>query len=395
MIPRRDILHSIAAQGLAGALGTSAFAQQSPRKGSRRGRSTNQTTRDPSAESKPPVRLHDVIAPVRDEHHLPGLVAAILVGDRVAALGSVGIRKIGATQAFHATDLIHLGSCTKAFTATLIGMLVNERKLGWKTTIGDVFGQRAIQVHPDIQAVTVEQLLTHRAGLPPDVEWWVASGRNPTEQRMVVVESILTNPPLHRPGTRYGYSNLGYVVAGLMAEVVADQPWDVQIRKRIFEPLHMTTGGFGPPGRRGTVEQPWGHQAKGGQVVPTQIDNPPVMGPAGTVHCSIADWGRFAALHLAAAQGKPRLLKAETFRVLHTPPPGSEYAGGWLVCQRTWAGGVAFNHNGSNTTWYSTVWLAPTRNLVFLASTNQGNKVAEKAVDDTIVALIRSSQRLG
>ena len=118
------------------------------------------------------------------------------------------------------------------------------------------------------------------------------------------------------------------------------------------------------------------------------------MGPAGTVHCSIPEWARFAALHLAAERGRPRLLKAGTFRALHTPPAGFEYAGGWLVCQRTWAGGRAFNHSGSNTSWYATVWLAPALNLAFLAATNQGDKVAEKANDDAIVALIRANEFL-
>ena len=118
------------------------------------------------------------------------------------------------------------------------------------------------------------------------------------------------------------------------------------------------------------------------------------MGPAASVHCSIPDWARFAALHMAAVRGKSRLLKASTFRALHTPPTGFDYAGGWVVCQRTWAGGRAFTHNGSNTAWYATVWLAPALNLGFLAVTNQGDKVAEKANDDAIVALIRARESL-
>lgn len=405
MITRRDILRALAAEGLAVGLGNAALGQQSPRK-SRSRRHTgrrqagrdqagNDTSKNQANESRPPHRLDDVLAPVRDEHHLPGLAGAILLGDRVAAIGAAGIRKIGSPEPFLATDHVHLGSCTKAMTATLIGMLVDDGKLTWKTTIGDVFGQRAVHVHPGIQGVTLEQLLTHRAGLPHDVQWWFLSGRDTTEQRMAIIESMLTNPPIHPPGTKYEYSNVGYALAGLMAEVVADQSWETMIRKRLFEPLGMTTAGFGAPGRRGTVEQPWGHQSAGGQVKPVQLDNAPALGPAGTVHCSLADWGRFAALHLAAAQGKPRMLRAATFRFLHTPPPGSDYAGGWLVCQRTWAGGQALTHTGSNTTWMSTVWLAPARNLVFLASTNQGGKVAEKAVDDAIVALLRASQRLG
>ncbi len=58
--------------------------------------------------------------------------------------------------------------------------------------------------------------------------------------------------------------------------------------------------------------------------------------------------------------------------------------------QRTWAGGRTLSHNGSNTSWYATIWLAPARNLAFLVATNQGGKVAETATDEAVVELIRA-----
>jgi CubicO group peptidase (beta-lactamase class C family) len=340
-------------------------------------------------------RVKEVLAPVRDEHHLPGLIGAILAGDRLAAIGAVGIRKIGSPEPIRVTDRIHLGSCTKAMTATLIGMLVEAGKLTWGSTIGEVFPDLAGGVHPEFRTATLSHLLTHRAGLPHDVPWWRLPGRTPTEQRLSIVRSFLSDPPRHRPGTTYEYSNVGYALAGLMAEVVAGQSWEGLMEERLFAPLEMSSAGFGPPGRPGEVDQPWGHHADGGQVRPVQRDNAPSLGPAGTVHCSIPDWARFAALHMAAARGRPRLLKASTFRALHTPPPGGfDYAGGWLVAQRTWAGGRALTHNGSNTLWYATVWIAPALNLAFFAVTNQGDKMAETANDEAIVALIRASDYL-
>ena len=205
---------------------------------------------------------------------------------------------------------------------------------------------------------------------------------------------MMKEPPQNRPGSTYLYSNVGYALAGLMAEMVAGESWEDLMRRRLFGPLEMASAGFGPLGRPGTVEQPWGHHAVGDRVEPTQQDNAPALGPAGTVHCSIPDWARFAALHMAAERGKPRLLKAATFRALHTPPAGADYADGWIVCQRSWAGGQAFSHNGSNTSWFSTIWLAPAINLAFLAATNQGDKVAEKANDEAIAALIRAIESL-
>jgi CubicO group peptidase (beta-lactamase class C family) len=390
MITRREVLQAAAVQGLAGPFGT-AMAQQVKGKGKG---STPKKAAGDSVPVREDRRVSEVLAPVRDEHHLPGLIGAILVGNRLAAIGAVGIRKIGSTEPIRVTDRVHVGSCTKAMTATVIGMLVEEGKLSWASTIREVFPDLANSIHPDFQVVTLGHLLTHRAGLPPNVPWWELHGRTPTEQRRSILASHLKNPPHHRPGSTYEYSNVGYALAGLMAESVTHQSWETLMKERLFAPLEMSSAGFGSPGRPGAVDQPWGHHGSGGQVTPTQQDNAPALGPAGTVHCTIADWARFAALHMAAARGSPRLLKAATFRALQTPPAGFEYPGGWLVCQRTWAGGRAFTHSGSNTAWYATVWLAPALNVAFLSVTNQGDKVAEKANDDAIVALIRTHEFL-
>lgn len=390
MITRRGLLQAAVSPGLLAGLGVPAMAQKARRKG----KSPSKKPESRPEAVEPDRRLADVLAPVRDDHRLPGLIGAILVGGRLASIGAVGLRKIGSDEPLRVTDQVHIGSCTKPMTATLLGMLVDQGKLTWGTTLAQVFPEQAKAMHPDCRSITLSHLLTHRAGLPHDVRWGRLPGRTPTEQRLSILTSLLTEPPLHPPGKQYEYSNVGYALAGLIAETIADRSWEDQLRERLFEPLEMTSAGFGFPGHRGSVEQPWGHRSVGGRVEPVQGDNAPSMGPAGTVHCTMADWGRFAALHMAAARGRARLLKASTFRALHTPPPGFEYAGGWLVCQRTWAGGTAYSHNGSNTMWYATVWLAPSINRVFLAATNQGDKTAEKAVDDAIVALIRAGDYL-
>src|SRR5262249_21838152 len=154
--------------------------------------------------------------------------------------------------------------------------------------------------------------------------------------------------------------------------------------------LEMASAGFGTPGQSGGVTQPWGHHLDGKNIKPTQQDNAPSMGPAATVHCSVPDWAKFAALHLAGERGDSRILKPATLKTLHIPPPSCDYAGGWVVAERSWAGGAALNHNGSNTSWYATIWLAPARNFAILVATNQGDRQAEQACDQTASALIRS-----
>jgi CubicO group peptidase (beta-lactamase class C family) len=386
MINRREVLRA-AAGGALLLQGGTALAQSRPKRTPKK-KQTASAPDDKALQSD--QRVEDLLGPIRDEHHLPGLIGAISFGNRLAAIGALGIRKIGSSQPMQVNDQMHLGSCTKAMTATMIGSLVETGKLTWKSTLGSVFPEAAEQLHPQFQGVTLSQLLTHRAGLPHDGPWWHLPGATTTQQRHALLTSMLQKEPLSRPGSTYAYSNVGYALAALMAERVSGESWESLMSSRLFEPLRMTTAGFGTPGGRGALVQPWGHHLDGRDIKPTQVDNAPSMGPAGTVHCSLPDWAKFAALHLAGEQGDSKLLKPATLQTLHIPPPSCDYAGGWLVCERSWAGGAALNHNGSNTSWFATIWLAPARNFAILVATNQGDKQAERALDQAANTLIRA-----
>src|SRR5580693_5976841 len=112
MIRRRDVPLAVASHGLAIWSG-SAFAQTKP---------PPKKASAPAPEAvKADERVSRVLAPVRDKHRVPGLIGAIVNGDRLAAIGAVGIRKIGSSQAMRVTDKVHLASCTIPMTATMIG----------------------------------------------------------------------------------------------------------------------------------------------------------------------------------------------------------------------------------------------------------------------------------
>ncbi len=292
--------------------------------------STRNSTTPGTTSIRPDAQLGKILERIREAHQLPGMIGGIVRGNMLASIAATGVRKLGSAEPMQVQDKVHIGSCTKAMTATLMGMLVDDGLLKWSSTIRDVFPEVATRLHPDFQTATLADLLTHRAGLPHDTSWWRLPGLTPTDQRRAALLSLLSKPPLTKPGTVYAYSNVGYVFAGLMAEEVSGQPWEELIQQRLFDPLDMKSGGFGPPGQSSSdrIDQPWGHCENHGHFEPAQRDNAPSMGPAGTVHCSVPDWGKFASLHLRGAEGKGRLLKPATFRTL------AQAAGGQRLCLR-------------------------------------------------------------
>ena len=142
----------------------------------------------------------------------------------------------------------------------------------------------------------------------------------------------------------------------------------------------------------GEVDQPWGHRGDDAPfhpVAPGRLaDNPPAIGPAGTVHMSIADFARYAAWHVAGERGDGLLLSTDSFHTLHTPPAGQKYAMGWATMKRRWSGGTALMHNGQNTMFYSVMWLGPGENTCFVAACNADGYEAEAACDEAITKLI-------
>lgn len=354
----------------------------------------------------PPESLDSLVEPLRAAEQIPALGLAVVRGSSVVGLGVSGHRQAGSTNPVRAGDRFHLGSNTKAMTATVLAVLVEQGKIGWTTTIGDVFSSLRDGIHSDYRSVTLSQLLTHQSGLPddtmPDSILWpqICALRGPiVDQRRRLVELVLSRAPAAPPGSRFQYSNAGYTIAGAMTETVAGRSWEALMAQHVFGPLGMTSAGFGPPGAPGATDQPWGHTRDDCRPVPPgpPADNPPVMGPAGTVHSSLRDWAAFASLHLRGARGEEELLlRPETFQQLHRPVPdnytaeGRPYTHGWVVAQWARAGGTALAHAGTNTLWYAVIWVAPARDAAFLVATNCGGDAGFRACDAAIGA---ASQR--
>ncbi len=348
-----------------------------------------------------PKNISEILGPLRKEYQLPALAAAVVKDNQLVAVGAVGYRKSGCPKRVSVDDKFHIGSCTKAMTATLAAILVEQGKLSWDMTVADAFPELKESMQKDYQLVTIEQLLAHRGGVPAHLDrdnlwsriWQKSESLTPTQQRLFLLEEVVKHKPEATPGERFIYSNAGYAIAGAMMEKVTGESWESLMKRHIFTPLGMTSAGFGPPAKPGQIDQPWGHVLENGKPKPIppgpQADNPPAIGPAGTVHCSISDLARWAAFHLNGIKGNEKLLSKASFRKLHTPVSGQAYALGWVVTRRDWGNGTVLTHNGSNKMFFAVMWLAPNKDFAVVAACNIGGKKAETACDQAVWQLIQ------
>jgi CubicO group peptidase (beta-lactamase class C family) len=254
-----------------------------------------------------------LLAAIRDKHQVPTMAAALVTSKGLLMAGAVGTRKRGAEVAVTLNDQWHLGSDTKAMTATLLAKLIERGRLKWESTMGEAFPELAAEFGAEARGITVLQLLCHRSGLKPNPDLVLYDGADGAKERLRLVKDELSKAPQHKPGTHFEYSNLGYSIVGAITEKITSKSWEQAMEDEVSGPLGMTSVGFGGTGTPGQMDEP---VAGNGPA----MDNPPVLSPAGRVHCTIQDWARFIAYQLRGARGERALLKPAADKKLHTAP---------------------------------------------------------------------------
>ncbi|MEM7383452.1 MAG: serine hydrolase domain-containing protein, partial [Verrucomicrobiota bacterium] len=303
-------------------------------------------------------RFPDALKRLHEASGVPAVASLLLKNGKLEWVEAVGIRKKGEKTKVKKTDKFHLGSNTKAMTATLAAILVEKGVVSWDTTLSDHIKNRWL--HEGFREVTLTQLLSHAGGCPgsPSRELWLetvmSAGRTkPVKQREALLKGVLSVKPAFTPGEGYEYSNCGYAAAGLILERASRTPWEKLITRELFKPLGMKSAGFRAPASDNRLDHPWGHSIQGQPVPPRPSgDNPDAIGPGATVHCTISDWARFANLHLEAEPGS-LIKEKETFDFLHrVHNQQGNYGMGWLVQDHPEAGRI-LAHDGSNTMWFA------------------------------------------
>src|SRR5690606_19149186 len=219
----------------------------------------------PVAKAQEPP-LATLLENTREEFGLPALAAAVAKNGRIVAAGAVVTRMLGRNIKVTLDDRFHIGSDTKALTATLAGMLVEEGKLRWDSTIGEVLGADLPGIHPKFAAITLEQLLSHTSGIPTDTkelyELYISGDayeETLPQARLRILRSFGKNEPVVKADAPFQYSSLGYMAAGAVIEKMAGVSWDELITRRIFEPLGLKTAGLGPQATMGRIDAAVGH----------------------------------------------------------------------------------------------------------------------------------------
>lgn len=254
-----------------------------------------------------------------------GLAIAVVKDGKVVLSKGYGVRELGKSEPVDEHTLFAIGSTTKAMTAALVGMLVDEQKLAWDDPVIKYLPSFQLKDPAVTRELTVRDLLTHRGGLGnADFLWY--GQNNSTAQ---ILERVRLLDPAYSLRSRFIYQNVMYAAAGQLIEAVSGRPWAEMIRTRIFEPIGMreTVATLALVPKGANVASP--HYEIGGVV--KVIENMPVdsVAAAGSVWSSVHDMSKWLQFLLdGGVTGGKRLLSERTAAELFRPQaivPDSQY----------------------------------------------------------------------
>lgn len=329
--------------------------------------------------------------------HVPGLAIAVVQNDRVIFLKAYGIKEAGKTQLVTADTLFEIGSTTKAFTATALAMLADEKKLSWDDPVRNYVPGFHVSDPCTDSLVTLRDIASHRSGVARHDELWDDSDFSREE----LIRRIGTMKVWKPIRSGYQYNNLMFVTAGEAAAAAAKMSWEQLIRTRIFAPLGMTQSRIAFA-EWASSDHATGHRwsSKGQWAAIQPMRNYDALAPAGTIKSSAHDMAQWLRFQLAggAIDGK-RLMSLSSLEETHTPqtiiPIGPatrllypdtnflNYGLGWNVSD--YHGELLVAHAGALNGFRTNVALLPKRNLGIVILENVGRGTALAALRNTII----------
>ncbi len=329
------------------------------------------------------------------QQNVPGIAVAVISADAIQT-SVMGVRKVGAAAAATSSDYFHLGSNSKALTATLAGALIEANSSGslrWDTTLAQGFPELATAMLSEYRTVTLAQLLAHRGGIQPltdaaELARLPALPSNPVSARLDLTKWLLAQPGA-RSSSGSTYSNGGYVVAAALLERVTGRSFDELLTQYVFQPLKITPKVGWPAA--GLAAQPWGHEASGASWVandPDAIQNqfPALFAPAGNISLNLNDYALFIQSQLRGLRGSNGLVAPQTMQYLHTS--NGDYALGWVV--RDVDGVKTSAHDGTAGTFYALATIQHSKDKAVVVLTNAYSQTWANAVNLFALDVLRS-----
>lgn len=352
-----------------------------------------------SASAADPAPVRQAVTDARAAWDVPGVAVAVVRVGKPPEFVAVGTKRHGKDEPVTPDTVFPLASCTKAFSAALVASLVDTGEMKWGDPVRKHLPAFALSDPAADKLVTVRDLFQHRTGLGGHDLLWYRAPWGPDE----VVKRVARLPLSGPFRGEFQYSSLPVTAAGLAAAKAGGRPWDQLLRKRLCDPLGMTSVALTSAEFDRRPDRAAGHKlgAKGVEPMPAYDLREP--DPAGSMSCSVRDLVPWMSLHLTAGRHDgERVISAENLaetrhpatpvrrtasvRATHPTATQVSYAMGWLVYDHR--GKLVVAHGGILDGFRSLVMLAPDDGVGVAVLANLHDTRMNMALGHTLLELL-------
>ncbi|TEU08978.1 MAG: serine hydrolase [Candidatus Aminicenantes bacterium] len=312
-----------------------------------------------------------------EEWKVPGLGISIVKDGKVIFSKGFGFRDVKKGLKVTPRTLFAIGSCSKAFTAVTMGILVDEGKLDWDKPVREYLPSFKLKDPFATEGMTPRDLVCHRSGLPRHDSMWYGSSAT----RKELFDRLRYLEPSRDFRTTYQYQNLMFMTAGYMVGKIAGTTWEKFVLDRIFGPLGMNDSNFSVEDSKKAPDFALPYMEKEDKVIEIPFRNIDTVGPAGSINSNVIDMADWLLLNLKKGKfGEKQIISEESLREIHSPQMISSksykydesfystYGMGWGIT--SYRGHLMLSHGGGIDGFTARVTFMPRDNIGMVIFTN-------------------------
>jgi len=329
---------------------------------------------------------------VLDTWDAPSFAVAVVDRGKVVYAKGFGYRDVENKTPADANTLYAIGSCTKAFTASVLGILRSEGKLGFDDSPRKYIPDLAFYNDEMNNQITIKDMMCHRTGLPRhDFAWYLF----PADSRDELVKRIAYQEPFAGVRETWYYNNFMFLLQGVIAEQITGKSWEDNVREKILNPLGMTTANLSIGEMEKAADAALGYNTdEDGKNEKTDYYHIAAMGPAGSINASVTEMAEWLKVWIHGGKyGETEILPAPYVSEAMTPQmvmgggaPGKErpslhfstYGYGWMCS--SYKGHYRVQHGGNIDGFSANTCFFPSDSLGIVVLTNQNGSSVPSVV---------------
>jgi len=233
--------------------------------------------------------LDTLAAKVLKDWHAPGISIAVVEKGKLIYAGGFGYRDMDKQLPVTENTQFAIGSCTKAFTASMLGMLQNDGVLDLDKPVRNYLPELKFQNEYTNDHVTLRDMMCHRTGLPRHDMSWYASWATRSE----FLERIQYLEPTAELRAKWQYNNFMFMAQGVVIEKMTGKSWEENMKEKILKPLGMDNTNLSTKDMERSADHSLAYASTDSSIKAIPYRNIDAMGPAGSVNSSAKDMAKW------------------------------------------------------------------------------------------------------